>query len=85
MGLIVASAAVVAIFSFSYLENYPGHREELYLLLVLATLGCAVLVASNHFVSFLLGLEILSISLSLYAMVAYLKGRKLRSRPESST
>ena len=73
MGLIVASAAAVAIFSFPYLEDHGGHREELYLLLLLATLGCAVLVASNHFVSFLLGLEILSIS--LYAMVAYLKGK----------
>jgi NADH-quinone oxidoreductase subunit N len=75
MGLIVASAAAVAIFSFPYLEDQRGHREELYLLILLATLGCAVLVASNHFVSFLLGLEILSIS--LYAMVAYLKGRKV--------
>jgi NADH-quinone oxidoreductase subunit N len=68
MGLIIASAAAVVILSFPYLENHGGHREELYLLLLLATLGCMVLVASSHFVSFLLGLEILSIS--LYAMVA---------------
>ena len=75
MGLIIASAAAVAVLSYQYFENHEGHREELYLLLLLATLGCAVLVASSHFVSFLLGLEILSIS--LYAMVAYLKDRKL--------
>jgi NADH:ubiquinone oxidoreductase subunit 2 (subunit N) len=75
MGLIVASAAAVAVLSYQYLENYDGHREELYLLLLIATLGCAVLVASSHFVSFLLGLEILSIS--LYAMVAYVKDRRL--------
>ena len=73
MGLIIASAAAVAVLSYQYFENYDGHREELYLLLLLATLGCAVLVASIHFVSFLLGLEILSIS--LYAMVAYVKDR----------
>ena len=48
--------------------------EELYLLLLIATLGCAVLVASSHFVSFLLGLEILSVA--LYAMLAYLTGRE---------
>jgi NADH-quinone oxidoreductase subunit N len=71
IGLIIFSAAVVAVFSYQYFENHNGHREELYLLLLLATLGCAVLVASSHFVSFLLGLEILSVS--LYAMVAYLK------------
>src|SRR4029450_7512915 len=71
MGLIIASAAAVAALSYPYLENHDGHREELYLLLLIATLGCAVLVASSHFVSFLLGLEILSISLC--AMVAYVK------------
>jgi NADH-quinone oxidoreductase subunit N len=74
IGLIVLSAAAVAVFSYQYFENHDGHKEELYLLLLLATLGCAVLVASSHFVSFLLGLEILSIS--LYAMVAYLKDGK---------
>ncbi len=74
IGLIIGSAAVVAVFSYQYFEDHEGHREELYLLLVLATLGCAVLVASSHFVSFLLGLEILSVS--LYAMVAYLKDGK---------
>jgi|SRR5215469_4470966 len=70
-GVIIASAAAVAVFSYRYFENHNVHREELYLLLLLATLGCAVLVTSSHFVSFLLGLEILSVS--LYGMVAYLK------------
>jgi NADH-quinone oxidoreductase subunit N len=75
IGLIILSAGVVAVLSHQYLENHDGHREELYLLLLLATLGCAVLVASSHFVSFLLGLEILSIS--LYAMIGYLKEGEL--------
>jgi NADH-quinone oxidoreductase subunit N len=74
MGLIIASAAAVAVLSYQYLENHDGQREELYLLLLIATLGCAVLVASTHFVSFVLGLEILSIS--LYAMVGYFKDRE---------
>src|SRR5580692_8775748 len=74
IGLIVASAAAVAVLSYQYFENRDGHHEELYLLLLLATLGCGVLVASTHFASFLLGLEILSVS--LYGMVAYLKDRK---------
>jgi NADH-quinone oxidoreductase subunit N len=73
IGLIIASAAVVALISFQYFRTHGGHREELYLLLLLATLGCAVLAASAHFISFLLGLEILSVS--LYGMVAYSKDR----------
>ena len=74
IALIIASSAVVAMLSYQYFENHGGHREELYLLLLLATLGCTVLVSSVHFVSFVLGLEILSIS--LYAMVAYSKDRE---------
>ncbi|HTP32891.1 MAG TPA: NADH-quinone oxidoreductase subunit N [Candidatus Acidoferrales bacterium] len=74
MGLIILSAAAIAVLSYQYFEKHDGQREELYLLLLLATLGCAVLVASVHFVSFLLGLEILSVS--LYAMVAYFRDRQ---------
>ncbi len=73
MGLIIVSAGIVAVLSFDFFKTKAIHHEELYLLLVLATVGCSVLVASTHFVSFLLGLEILSVS--LYALVAYLKDR----------
>src|SRR6266536_2233771 len=34
MGLIIASALIVAALSYPYLENHDGHREELYLLLL---------------------------------------------------
>src|SRR5208337_4887914 len=79
LGLIVASATAVAVLSYQYFAKHDGQHEELYLLLVLATLGCAVLVTSIHFASFLLGLEILSVS--LYGMVAYftLRGQALEA------
>src|SRR5271169_3097319 len=54
IGLITASAAAVAVLSYPYFKHRDVHREELYLLLLFATLGCAVMVASSHFVSFLL-------------------------------
>src|SRR5512143_617143 len=72
-GLLVAAALVVAILSYDYLQRHQGNREEFYILLVLATLGSAVLVASNHFASFFLGLEILSVA--LYGLIAYLRSR----------
>src|SRR5580692_4841479 len=75
IGLIVASAAVVAVLCYQYFEEHAGQREEVYLLLLVATLGCAVLVASSHFASFLLGLEVLSVS--LYGMLAYLTDRRV--------
>jgi NADH-quinone oxidoreductase subunit N len=74
MGVIIASAVAVAVLSYPYFEKQEGHREELYVLLLIATLGCTVLVVSSHFASFFLGLEILSVS--LYGMIAYLKERK---------
>ncbi|HEX4025717.1 MAG TPA: NADH-quinone oxidoreductase subunit N [Steroidobacteraceae bacterium] len=63
-GLVLLAALVVALLSHGYLrEQRAQPREEYYVLLLLATLGAAVLVASDHFASFFLGLETLSISL----------------------
>jgi NADH-quinone oxidoreductase subunit N len=69
IGLLVAAGAASVLFSFGYLRQYKGHREEFYILLLLATLGSSVLAASNHFASFFLGLELLSVS--LYGLIAY--------------
>jgi len=70
-GLLIAADFAVAILIYDYLRKRDVHREELYILLLIATLGAMVLVASSHFASFFLGLETLSIS--LYAMIAYLR------------
>ncbi|MGR6036388.1 MAG: NADH-quinone oxidoreductase subunit N [Candidatus Nitrosoglobus sp.] len=69
MGLIFASAFLVALLAYGYLKGLEDQQEEFYLLLLLATLGAAVLVASNHFISLFLGLEILSVA--LFALLAY--------------
>ncbi|MGA8831298.1 MAG: NADH-quinone oxidoreductase subunit N, partial [Desulfomonilaceae bacterium] len=69
MALIFGTALLVTLLSYRYLELLDENREEYYLLLLLATLGSAVIVASSHFASFFLGLEILSVS--LYALIAY--------------
>jgi NADH-quinone oxidoreductase subunit N len=69
MGIVLAASAVVILLSFPYLEGRSEHKEEFYLLLLLATLGSMVLAASSHMASFFLSLELLSIS--LYALIAY--------------
>lgn len=71
IGLITAASFAVAGLSYSYLEIQQGHREEFYLLLLIATLGCSVLAAAAHVASLFLGIELLSIS--LYALAAYLR------------
>jgi NADH-quinone oxidoreductase subunit N len=72
-GLILAATAAVTLLSIGYLDRLTEQREEYYMLLLLAALGSVVLVSAAHFVSFFLGLELLSIS--LYALVAYPRSR----------
>jgi NADH-quinone oxidoreductase subunit N len=69
IGLLAGATAAVALISYRYLEGRGVPPEEYYVLLLTATLGGATLVASTHFASFFLGLEILSVS--LYALIVY--------------
>ena len=68
-GLILSASFAVTLLSLDYLEGRRENSEEFHVLLLLATLGSTVLVAANHFGSFFIGLEILSVS--LYALIAY--------------
>jgi NADH-quinone oxidoreductase subunit N len=74
IGLVVAATFAIAILSYAYFERHDADPEEFYVLLLVAALGSAVLVASSHFISFFLGLEILSVA--LYALNAYLSTRR---------
>lgn len=69
VGLLVVTAGLVALISYGYLKRTERDRAEYYVLTLLATLGAATLVASTHFASFFLGLEVLSVA--LYGLIAY--------------
>lgn len=68
-GLIFAAAFFVILLSYKYLKNKNINSEEYYILIFNGVLGSAVIAASNHFISFFLGLELLSVS--LYVLIAY--------------
>lgn len=76
LALILSTTLVVAIFGYISLRDfYPEKRkEEFYPLLMLASLGSAMLVFSTHFITFFVSLEILSIS--LYTLIAYYRERE---------
>ncbi len=76
IGLLAAIAVIVVAFSYGYLDRSERRVGDFYTLLVLATLGGAVLLSSVHFATFFLGLEILSVS--LYGLIAY-PHRRLRA------
>jgi NADH-quinone oxidoreductase subunit N len=69
MGLVFAACFAVVLLAYNYLQRRSEQCEEFYVILLIATLGAVVLVASTHFISFVLGLEILSVS--LYVLVGY--------------
>ena len=72
-GIIYLAGILITILSYEYLNKHGGEREEYFIILFVAVLGASILVVANHFISFFLGLETLSIS--LYVLIAYLKSR----------
>ncbi|WP_299986596.1 NADH-quinone oxidoreductase subunit N [uncultured Pontibacter sp.] len=74
IGMILLTALLISMLSYAYFEQREERKEEYYILLLLATIGACVLVISKHFASLFLGLEILSVS--LYALIAYLRKRE---------
>ena len=69
--LFVVAAIGSALLGYRYWQRRITHarREEFYVLLLTATLGAMAMAGATHFAAFVLGLEVLSIS--LYAMIAY--------------
>jgi NADH-quinone oxidoreductase subunit N len=66
--ILVASLACCTL-SHAYIESYKDNREELYLLMLVSVLGAMLMVASTHFASFFISLELMSIP--VYGLLAY--------------
>ena len=76
-GLIAIATAIVATLSYGYVVKQKAEQEECdeyFVLLLLAALGAVVLTAAGHFVSFFLGLELMSVS--LYGLIGYFRTRR---------
>lgn len=72
--LLLMAGIAVAVLGFSYLERRSERSaracpEEFYILLLLVILGATTLVCANHFASFFLSLELMS--LALYPMLGF--------------
>lgn len=72
--LIFVSGFVIAIISYFYLKGLEKRKEEYYVFLLLGSTGGSILILANHFISFFLGLELLSIS--LYILISYTRERQ---------
>jgi NADH-quinone oxidoreductase subunit N len=73
MALILVATLACVTLAHAYLGDggtgYPGNREELYLLILLAAAGGLVLVSAQHLAGLFIGLELLSVP--VYGLVAY--------------
>lgn len=69
MALILVSALACVTLAHAYMETHSGNREELYLLLLLSTVGALVMVCSRHMAGLFIGMEILTVP--LFGLVAY--------------
>src|SRR5690606_11814189 len=67
--VIVVAALACCTLSHAYIENYTDNREELYILLLCSVAGAMLMVASSHYASFFISLELMSIP--VYGLLAY--------------
>lgn len=67
--LLLLCALVSISLTSAYIKGFSSNKEEIYLLLTIASTGALVMVSSQHMATLFLGLEILSVP--LYGMVAY--------------
>jgi NADH-quinone oxidoreductase subunit N len=67
--LILIAALGATTLTNAYMESFKRNREEIYLLITIATAGGIVLCFSHHMASLFIGLEMMSVA--LYGMVAY--------------
>ena len=67
--MILIAALACCTLSHAYIESYKDNREELYLLMLISVSGAMLMVASSHFASFFISLELMSIP--VYGLLAY--------------
>ncbi len=71
-GLVLFASLCVALSAYPYFMMHAVPAREFFILLLLATLGCLVIVSSSHFASLFLGIELIGIP--LVVMGAYQRG-----------
>lgn len=79
MMIILVCALACCTLSYAYLANLKDNKEELYMLILISTVGALLMVCAQHLAAFFMSLELLSVP--LYGLLAYtfLRERSLES------
>lgn len=74
-GFVIVAGIITILFARSWLETLDDNRDEFYLLLLISVLGGSVLASASHFISFFVGIELLS--LPLFGLIGYAYKHKM--------
>lgn len=79
MAAVLMSALACLGLCYDYFADFADNKEELYLLMLIATLGAMLMVSAKHLAAFFMALELLSVP--MYGMLAFtfLKAKSLES------
>lgn len=79
MGVILISSLACCTLAYGYFETLKDNKDELYFLMLISTLGAMMMACANHFASFFMSLELLSVP--MYGMISYtfLRARSLEA------
>ncbi|WP_435980132.1 NADH-quinone oxidoreductase subunit NuoN [Psychrobacter sp. DM4] len=69
MMIILVCALACCTLSYAYLANLKDNKEELYMLILISTVGALLMVCAQHLAAFFMSLELLSVP--LYGLLAY--------------
>lgn len=79
MAVILVASLACCTLAYGYFQTLKDNKDELYLLMLISTIGAMLMVSSTHLASFFMSLELLSVP--MYGMLAYtfLRARSLES------
>lgn len=79
MGVILIAALACCTLSYGYFQTLQDNKDELYLLMLISTLGAMLMTGAEHLAAFFMSLELLSVP--MYGMLAYtfLRARSLEA------
>ena len=79
MVIVLVCALACCTLSYAYLADLKDNKEELYLLMLLSTIGALLMVSAQHMASFFMSLEMLSVPLYGLLAYTYMRNRSLES------
>ncbi|MEC9443932.1 MAG: NADH-quinone oxidoreductase subunit N, partial [Pseudomonadota bacterium] len=79
MVIVLVCALACCTLSYAYLADLKDNKEELYLLMLLSTIGALLMVSAQHMASLFMSLEMLSVPLYGLLAYTYMRNRSLES------